>query len=52
MTLSRAHEVSDAVEKDILAAFPQAEVMIHQDPEGIAEPRLSFPRPAPAGQRG
>jgi ferrous-iron efflux pump FieF len=52
MTLSRAHEVSDAVEKDILAAFPQAEVMIHQDPEGIAEPRLSFPRPAAADQRG
>jgi ferrous-iron efflux pump FieF len=52
MTLARAHEVSDAVEKDILAAFPQAEVMIHQDPEGIAEPRLSFPRPTSAGQRG
>jgi ferrous-iron efflux pump FieF len=52
MTLARAHEVSDAVEKDILAAFPQAEVMIHQDPEGIAEPRLSFPRPTSMGQRG
>lgn len=52
MTLARAHEVSDAVEKEILAAFPHAEVMIHQDPEGIEEPRLSFPRPTPARQGG
>jgi ferrous-iron efflux pump FieF len=52
MSLARAHEVSDAVERDILAAFPQAEVMIHQDPEGIEERRASFPRPAPARQSG
>jgi ferrous-iron efflux pump FieF len=52
MTLARAHEVSDAVEKDILAAFPQAEVMIHQDPEGIEEPRRSFPRAMPSRQGG
>jgi ferrous-iron efflux pump FieF len=52
MTLARAHEVSDAVEKDILAVFPHAEVMIHQDPEGIEEPRLSFPRQTPVRQGG
>jgi ferrous-iron efflux pump FieF len=52
MTLARAHEVSDAVEKDILAAFPHAEVMIHQDPEGVEEPRLSFPQAAQAPQGG
>ena len=43
MTLARAHEVSDEVEARILAAFPHAEVMIHQDPAGLEEPRQSFP---------
>jgi ferrous-iron efflux pump FieF len=52
MTLARAHEVSDAVEKEILEAFPHAEVMIHQDPEGVEEPRLAFARPARAPQGG
>lgn len=42
MTLAEAHRVSDAVEADILAAFPHSEVMIHQDPEGVEEPRRSF----------
>ncbi|HWG79383.1 MAG TPA: cation diffusion facilitator family transporter [Stellaceae bacterium] len=42
LTLKEAHHVSDAVEADILAAFPQAEVMIHQDPEGVEEPRRTF----------
>jgi ferrous-iron efflux pump FieF len=46
MTLQRAHEVSDAVEREIIAAFPNAEVMIHQDPEGIEEPRQVFPKQA------
>jgi ferrous-iron efflux pump FieF len=35
MTLSQAHAVSDAVERDLCAAFPGAEVIIHQDPEGL-----------------
>jgi ferrous-iron efflux pump FieF len=43
LTLKDAHRVSDAVETEILAAFPQAEVMIHQDPEGVEEPRRTFP---------
>jgi ferrous-iron efflux pump FieF len=42
MTLRRAHEVSDAVEAEIKAAFPNAEVIIHQDPEGVEEPRQVF----------
>jgi len=42
MTLQRSHEIADSVERDILTAFPQAEVMIHQDPAGIEEPRRSF----------
>ena len=45
LSLAEAHRVSDAVEGEILAAFPQAEIMIHQDPEGIEEKRPSFPPP-------
>ena len=43
MTLAEAHRVSDEVEAAILKAFPHTEVMIHQDPAGIEEPRQSFP---------
>jgi ferrous-iron efflux pump FieF len=38
LSLTRAHEVSDAVEADILAAFPRAEIIIHQDPAGVEMP--------------
>ncbi len=38
MTLVRAHEVSDAVEADVCAAFPHAEIIIHQDPAGLEQP--------------
>jgi divalent metal cation (Fe/Co/Zn/Cd) transporter len=30
--------VSDAVEADIKAAYPNAEVIIHQDPAGVEAP--------------
>jgi ferrous-iron efflux pump FieF len=43
MTLARAHEVSDEVEARILDAFPHAEIIIHQDPAGIPEARITFP---------
>ncbi|HLJ65269.1 MAG TPA: cation transporter dimerization domain-containing protein [Stellaceae bacterium] len=39
LTLKEAHRISDRVEADILAAFPNAEVLIHQDPAGLEEPR-------------
>jgi ferrous-iron efflux pump FieF len=42
MPLSRAHQVSDEVEAAILVAFPGAEVIIHQDPEGLEEARPRF----------
>jgi ferrous-iron efflux pump FieF len=42
MTLLQAHEVSDSVEDQLQAAFPDAEVMIHQDPAGIKERRPHF----------
>jgi ferrous-iron efflux pump FieF len=46
MRLSRAHEVSDEVETAIHAAFPNAEVIIHQDPAGVEEARQTFAKPA------
>ena len=44
LSLVRAHEISDEVEAKLRDAYPNAEIMIHQDPEGIEEPRSSFPR--------
>jgi ferrous-iron efflux pump FieF len=38
MRLARAHEIADAVEHEIRAAYPNAEIIIHQDPAGIDEP--------------
>lgn len=35
MTLFKAHRISDEVERAVQAAFPHADVIIHQDPEGI-----------------
>jgi ferrous-iron efflux pump FieF len=37
MRLARAHAVADAVELDIRAAYPHAEIIIHQDPAGEME---------------
>ena len=42
LSLSDAHYISDAVEAEILAAFPGAEVIIHEDPAGVVERRASF----------
>jgi ferrous-iron efflux pump FieF len=38
INLLKAHEISDAVEADLMAAFPRAEVIIHQDPAGVEMP--------------
>jgi len=37
MPLVRAHEISDEVEHELCAAFPHAEVIIHQDPAGLEQ---------------
>lgn len=42
ITLQEAHIISDAVEAKIMEAFPQSEVLIHEDPEGILEERAVF----------
>lgn len=44
MSLRRAHEIADAVEASVRAAFPGAEVLIHQDPDGVDEARVAFKR--------
>ncbi len=44
LSLTRAHEISDEVEARLRSAYPNAEIIIHQDPEGIEEPRSNFPR--------
>ena len=43
MPLVEAHQVADEVEAAIMAAFPNADVLIHEDP--ASEPP---PRPLPA----
>lgn len=42
MSLYEAHRVADQVEGEILAAYPGAEVIIHEDPTGIVERRKTF----------
>ncbi|ATX82846.1 ferrous-iron efflux pump FieF [Mariprofundus ferrinatatus] len=42
LTLMRAHEIADEVEAMILAKYPGAEVIIHQDPASLAEPQPEF----------
>jgi ferrous-iron efflux pump FieF len=37
LTLLEAHRISDDVENAVLAAYPGADVIIHQDPEGVTE---------------
>jgi ferrous-iron efflux pump FieF len=43
MTLLQSHRVADAVEIDILRAFPRAEIIVHQDPIGVEENHAVFP---------
>jgi ferrous-iron efflux pump FieF len=37
MPLWQAHEIADEVEMELMQAFPNAEVIIHQDPHGLEE---------------
>ncbi len=41
-TLVKAHEIGDQVEADIQKEFPDAEIILHVDPHGVAEPRPRF----------
>ena len=42
ISLLQAHQISDDVEEKLLYYFPDAEIIIHQDPEGIDEQRDFF----------
>ena len=44
MSLIKSHDISDEVEASVAAVFPHAEILIHQDPHGIPEERIEFPR--------
>ncbi|MAF95047.1 MAG: divalent metal cation transporter FieF [Rhodospirillaceae bacterium] len=41
-SLLDAHTIADAVEAKVMQAFPNAEVLIHEDPEGVEEKRAVF----------
>jgi ferrous-iron efflux pump FieF len=41
MPLWQAHSIADEVELNLMQAFPNAEVIIHQDPYGLEEPGSS-----------
>ncbi len=45
MTLRHAHKIADEVEKKIAEAYPGAEILIHEDPEGVMEYRPYYPPP-------
>jgi ferrous-iron efflux pump FieF len=40
--LRDAHRVAHEVQDAIVAAFPDAEVLIHPEPPGVAEPHPDF----------
>ena len=42
ISLLDAHTISDAVEASVLEAFANAEVLIHEDPEGLEEKKVVF----------
>ena len=42
ISLLTAHEISDEVEELLLYNFPDSEIIIHQDPEGIDDQRDFF----------
>ena len=42
ISLTDAHVISDAVGASVKEAFPNAEILIHEDPEGVEEERAVF----------
>ncbi len=49
MTLRDAHRVTEVLERELLAAFPEAEIIIHQEPAGLEDARLDHRIAARAG---
>jgi len=50
MTLRAAHRITEAVEEKLRAAFPDAEIIIHQEPAGLEDARLDHRIQARAGR--
>jgi ferrous-iron efflux pump FieF len=52
MTVLAAHDVTDRLEEKLSQAFPDSEIIIHQEPAGISDRRLDHriaaSSPAPA----
>jgi ferrous-iron efflux pump FieF len=42
MTLNETHKIADHVEREVGRAFPNAEVIVHEDPEGVDEVKVEF----------
>jgi ferrous-iron efflux pump FieF len=40
LQLEQAHDITDEVEARIRAAFPEADILVHQEPAGLEDPRL------------
>jgi ferrous-iron efflux pump FieF len=40
LNLEQAHEITHEVEARIRAAFPEADILVHQEPAGLEDPRL------------
>jgi ferrous-iron efflux pump FieF len=51
MTIRQAHDVTDALEATLAAAFGTAEVIIHQEPAGLDDDRLDHRIADAAGER-
>jgi ferrous-iron efflux pump FieF len=51
MSVRAAHEVTDAIEAELFAAFPAAEVILHQEPAGLADDRLDHRLVRPDSRR-
>jgi len=49
MSLAHAHDIADAVETRLRDAYPNAEIIVHQEPAGIDDARQNFPARAKAG---
>ncbi len=47
MKLHEAHKIADRVELMVADAFPNAEVIVHQDPDGLPENKEVFREPKP-----
>jgi ferrous-iron efflux pump FieF len=40
LNLEQAHDITDEVEARIRAAFPEADILVHQEPAGLEDSRL------------